>query len=291
MTLATENETNERRFCWEQVLRTNRLFRISQVFAPRELSGRLLPLYALFGAVEEICSEHSDPDVARRKLDWWRNEVSQLTKRGSNHPVLRELLGSGAWDALRRDSVARLFDGAEARLEPAAPARIEDLHAHCRDLSQPRFELELSLSGESPGLPYSVSALAVTSGLAQLLREVGRRPAAAGYWWLPLSMMAHHGVSRTDIRPNDSAPSVQALLADLIDASRAWSPSTDAGEQRRYAQTAESARHLVVMGRLQEHALGRLRPADPGQFEAELNRVGLAQLYQAWRAARQVNRP
>jgi phytoene synthase len=291
MALAEGNETNERRFCWEQVLRTNRLFRISQVFAPPELSAQLLPLYALFGAVEEICSEHADSDVARRKLDWWRSEVTQLDQRGSNHPVLRELLNTGAWDALRRDSLGRFFDGAGERLDPASPARIEDLHEQCRRLSEPRFELELSLSGGGPELPYSVSALAVTSGLAQLVREARRQPAAAGYWWLPLSMMAQHGVGRADIAPNAQPPQVQALFRELIDTCRAWSPSVDPRDEPRRMPTPASARHLVVMGRLQAQALGRLRPADPRQFEAELNRVGLTQLYQAWRAARQVNRP
>lgn len=291
MASAAGNETNERRFCWEQVLRTNRLFRISQVFAPKELSAQLLPLYALFGAVEEICSEHADSEVARRKLDWWRSEVAQLDRRGSNHPVLRELLNTGAWDALRRDSLGRFFDGAGARLDPVSPARIEDLHEQCRRLSEPRFELELSLSGGGPELPRAVSALAVTSGLAQLVREAGRRAAAAGYWWLPLSMMAQHGVSRADIAPGASAPSVQALLGDLIEACRAWSPTADSRDEPGRMRTPDAARHLVVIGQLQAQALGRLRPADPGQFEAELNRVGLAQLYQAWRAARQVNRP
>lgn len=289
--MAARVETNERRFCWEQVLRTNRLFRISQVFAPAGLAGKLLPLHALFGAVEEICSEHADTDIARRKLDWWRREVSQLGDRGSNHPILRELLQTGAWEVLRRDSLGRLFDGAEARLDPASPLGIEDLHEHCRDLSRPRFELELSLSGGGPGFPHAVSALAVTSGLAQLMREAHRRPSAGRYWWLPLSLMAQHGVGRAEIGPPAAAPQVRALLADLIDACCAWSPSEDRRHETGPARTPDSARHLVVMGRLQAHALGRMRSAQPERFDAELDRVGLAQLYQAWKAARRISRP
>jgi phytoene synthase len=272
------------------VLRTNRLFRISQVFAPAGLARKLLPLHALFGAVEEICSEHSDTGVASRKLDWWRNEVSQLGNRGSNHPILCELLHSGAWEALRGDSLGQLFDDAEARLDPASPLGIEDLQGHCRDLSQPRFELELSLSGSSPEFPYSVRALTVTSGLAQLMREAKRRSTAAGYWWLPLSMMANHGVSRADVRPNVSSPAVRALLDELIDACCAWSPALEQMHESRQAQAPDSARHLVVMGQLQAQALGRMRSAQPGQFDTEMDRVGLAQLYQAWKAARQVSR-
>lgn len=289
--MAAGSETNQRRFCWEQILRTNRLFRISQVFAPAALSGRLLPLYALFGAVEEICSEHSDADVARRKLDWWRNEISQLGTRGSNHPILSELLDTGAWEVLRRDSLARLFDGAEARLDPAAPAGIEELQAHCRSLGEPRFELELSLSGGQPKLPDSIEALAASCGLAQLLREAGRKPPPAGYWWLPLSMLAQHGVGRADIGTTAAALPVQALFEDLMASCRAWSSSVDRGYRSPPQQVPDSARHLVVMAELQVRALERLQPGRPGQIDAELNRVGLAQLYHAWRAARQVSHP
>ena len=60
------------------MLRTNRAFQISQVFAPAEQTDQLLALYALFAAVEEACSDYSDEEVARRKLHWWRSACLRL---------------------------------------------------------------------------------------------------------------------------------------------------------------------------------------------------------------------
>jgi len=141
MVLAGRKPSNEVRFCWEQVLRTNRLFRISLVFVPADRARQLLPLYALFGAVEEISSKHSDEDLARRQFDWWREECARLESQGSEHPILRELCDSGAYQAIRKDRLAQLFDDAESRLDPQAPSDMDGLKSLCGNLIQPQFQL------------------------------------------------------------------------------------------------------------------------------------------------------
>jgi phytoene/squalene synthetase len=288
MGLADRKPSNEVRFCWEQVLRTNRLFRISTVFAPTDRARQLLPLYALFGAVEEISSKHSDEDLARRKLDWWRQECAGLENQGSEHPILRQLVDSGAYQAIRKDSLAQLFDDAESRLDPRAPSDIDGLKSLCSKLIQPQFELELSLSGEKPESMPSLDGLGAVSGLAQLLRESCRSRRPAGYWWLPLSLMARHGVSRTDIgRDHRPDPAATAVFADLLGGcldGNAAPGSAVSGSQQEVA----AARHLFVLGELQASALRRLQPSQPGRFAADLTRVGLPQLYRAWKSARNI---
>ena len=286
MALAGRKPSNEIRFCWEQVLRTNRLFRISTVFAPPDRARQLLPLYALLGAVEEISSKHSDEDLARRKLDWWRQEFARLENRGSEHPILRELVDSGAYEAIRKDSLAQLFDDAESRLDPRAPSDIDGLKSLCSKLIQPQFELELSLSGEKLESVPSLDGLAAVSGLAQLLRESCRSRPPAGYWWFPLSLMARHGIIRADIahghRPD---PAAQALFADLLGSCLDWTSAPESAGPRP-KQGVAAARHLVVLGELQAAALRRLQLSQPGRFAADLTRVGLPQLYRAWKSAR-----
>jgi phytoene synthase len=279
-------ETNELKFCWEQVLRTNRLFRISQVFAPADRAAQLVPLYALFAAVEEVCSNFSEEEVARRKLDWWRNECTLSNTQGSDHPILRQLERTGALYALPRDSLERLFADAESRLDPMPPEHPEGLRERCRQISWPQFELELSLWGDSRPDAQSCDSIAAVSGLAQLMRETVRRGAPGNYWWLPLSLLARHGVSRPEISRDESAAPVQALFTELLGTCRNWAPQSLGG--RVLPQRADDAtRHLSVLSQLQSYALRRLRPDQPTRFAAELNRVGLAQLYQAWRVARQ----
>ena len=96
MAATAGSESNTHQFCWEQVLRINRAFRISQVFAPADKADQLLALYALFAAVEETCSAYSDEEVARRKLHWWRGECLRPGNDGGEHPISRELRRTGA---------------------------------------------------------------------------------------------------------------------------------------------------------------------------------------------------
>jgi len=290
MALVGNKQTNEVRFCWEQVLRTNRLFRISAAFAPTGRARQLLPLYALFGAVEELCSEHSDEDVARRKLDWWRQEFARLDHQESNHPILREFVRTGAHQALRKDSLAKLFDDAEARLDAAAPKDIAGLRALCCSLSRPQFELELSLSGMQQAAPRSLDTYSAISGLAQLLRESGRRRPPVDYWWLPSTLIARHGLSRAEIsRDGGPNPAAQAVFADLLEECLDWTPAPAPGGAAQEPEHA-ALRHLFVLGQLQAAAVGRLQPNQSGQFATELTRMGLPQLYQAWKAARRTGR-
>ena len=284
------SESNTRRFCWEQVLRTNRAFRISQVFAPAEQAGQLLALYALLGAVEETCSAYSDEEVARRKLHWWRTECRRLDADGGDHPITRELWRTGAHRKLRRDSLGQLFDDAEARLDAAAPADLDELRGLCRALSKPQVELELSLWDDAQPVDPLIDALGGASGLAQILRETTRRESSDRYWWLPLSLLARHGVNRSSIDEHAKAESVQALFTELLDHCGGWN-TTEAAASPASAHALPATRHLFVIGQLQANALLRLRASRPHCFAAELNRVGPPQLYQAWKTARRFNRP
>jgi hypothetical protein len=68
-------ENNDQYFCWERVLKSNSLFRVSHLFAPQEFAGQLLALHALFASIDQVRSEVSEELVARKKLDWWRFEL------------------------------------------------------------------------------------------------------------------------------------------------------------------------------------------------------------------------
>jgi phytoene synthase len=289
MALARNSLTNERRFCWEQVLRTNRLFRVSQVFAPPALAAQLLPLYAFLSAIEEVCSRYSDEDVARRKLEWWRTQSLCLDTGGGDHPILRELARTGVHRALRQDSLARLFESAEARLNGVPPADLEDLRRLCRAVSQPQFELEMCLCGSGSQTERLADVFGASSGLVQLLRESGRRGSANGYWWVPLTLLARHTVSRADIGRDTGAPQVRELFEGLLGQAAKWGCRPGGWEQSPGAQPTP-IRHLVVIGHLQARALRQLQPSRPEEFASELNRVGFTQLYQAWQAARRVSR-
>jgi len=134
-------------FCWEQILRTNRLFRVSHLFAPPQLSDQLLALYALFASIELLNCELSEELVARRKLDWWRGELLERDATDSHHPVVRHLSETGALRKLPESMLRLLLDSAESRFDALTPIDEDDFLRLCREIYRPQVLLESALGG------------------------------------------------------------------------------------------------------------------------------------------------
>jgi phytoene synthase len=285
------NQTNEQLFCWEQVDKTNRLFRVSHAFAPPEHRGKLLPLYALFSVVEEVCSGFPDEQLARSKLAWWRREILGRNPDGGSHPIIAELSRGASLSRFQKGCVERLLEDADSRLDGAPPPSLEDLRRRCAKVSRPQMELELSLCGvEEPDTAGIAAGQAARTGLVQLLRESLRARDTGAFWWLPLDLLARHGISRAEVRSAPGAEPAQAMLRELLAESQAW--GDDSGPLSNGITAPPGAMsHLLVHGELQSRLLARLRGKPPGRYRAEVGRTTLADLYHAWKTARRVNRP
>lgn len=283
-------QSNEQLFCWEQIAKTNPLFRLSHSFA-RPAQGRvLLPLYALFSVVEEACSSFSDEDLARSRLSWWRQECLGRDPGPASHPVIRELTRHADLGRPERHIIARLLDDAESRLDEVAPANLGELQNRCEQVGQPQLELELTLCGvNGPDAIRPRGGQGARTGLMQLLRESLRRPDSSAYWWLPLDLLAHHGVTRTEARRAATAREPRALFAAILTDAQTWGDGLKLPASGSPGQ-AEAVRHLQVLGTLQAGLLRRLGAGGPERFEAEMNRATPGDLFRAWKAARQVNR-
>lgn len=282
-----EPSGNDRLFCWEQVARVNPLFRISRVFAPNGLSERLLPLYALFAALEQLCAQESEAEIKRHKLDWWRSECLDRRLTESGHPILRELSRSGTARHLDRNVLAQLFDSTELRLDGPAPVDVEEFDALCRMTGSPQCTLEFAMTAN--GRDVQAPATAACLGLAQLLRESTGQGASRKFWWLPLNLLARHGISRGDLERDVDGPPARALFTETLQRGSSWLTESSR-EVEHAAGGPANIRHLAVHAQLQAFVVQRLTGGRPSEYQAAVRRAGWGGLLQAWRAARNVNR-
>lgn len=285
MTTPDSEHDNDRMFCWEQVSRTNRLFRISRVFAPRDCAEKLLPLYALFSVIEQICSSQTDMEVAARKLSWWRNECLHQGLGASQHPLVKELVRTGAADTLPVASIAALFEGADHRLSGSAPADMDLLRRNCIAIYRPQLELELSLSESPLAVGDFNPGLLARNGLFQLLRESSRGRGQGSFWWVPHNSLARYGVSREEITRNPKSPAVADLMKSLITGGVSWG-----GDPLHSLETAtldySPARHVFAISALYSRKLQRLLRTTTDRFAGEMVRLNPADLLAAWKRAR-----
>jgi phytoene/squalene synthetase len=281
MTTAESSASSHGRFCWEQVARTHRLFRISRIFAAPGTVAALLPLYALFSSVEEICASVSDEGVARRKLEWWGEECLGRTLAKSSHPVILELVGTGAAERVDWACFAEILRSAAGRLDAPPPSDLGELETRCLAIARPQAQMELAVCG-CGGAKQQLEEgrwLAV-NGLAQLLRE-GRLA------WLPMALSARHGVTRESLAGGDWPDGARILMGEVSEAAAQWGAETLIVAGDGFHQ----ARHLAVITGLNRGKIMGLPRRGAGKLASELNRSGFAELYLAWREARRFSRP
>ena len=275
------------RFCWEQILRTNRLFRVSHLFAPRHLSEQLLALHALFASIELLNYAISEELVTHRKLDWWRAELLQPNAAVSRHPIVRHLYDTGALRKLPASTLGRLLDNAESRFDAPAPKDEDDFLRLCQEICRPQALLELALEGiDETSISFNTTRL-FDGGLMQLLRERGRRKENA-FWWVPLSILARFKVNRNELEALHDSELLQALFTHIL---ALRGPSADYQMFKRQADFEEGAGlvHLQLINALQSRQLDRLQGMSPDLYSSELTRWRIGDLMKTWKLARQLN--
>jgi phytoene synthase len=281
---AAKGNSNDRLFCWEQVNKTNPAFRISQVFVSRDIAEKLLPLYALFSIVEQISGHSSEEELVHSKLAWWKLECSPERLDQSRHPVLQELRRTVSPGNLNPQLINRLLIAAESRFEAEPPPDISDLEGRCERWAGLQLDLEMAVSGLLPGALEVPAATLVRSGLLQLLRENSGKKEQGAFSWVPLNLMAKHGVSRNDFVDQPGSEGVKALLRELIVHHQLPGPQLAV----KIDATADFSgmRNYFAINGLYARKLKKLGKVPPNKHVAELSRVRTSDLLTAWRSAR-----
>ena len=203
----------------------------------------------------------------------------------AEHPIIAELSRTGAMEQLPRETLTRLLDMAAYRIEaPATPGK-EELVRLCQMTGHPGLQLELALSGNSrPPVP---TALAVRRGLAQLVREdLGRERHS---WWVPLDLMAKHGVRREDIPQESMSVAVKELFTDLL-REPGIQEYEKVDEKIDISEFNQSDRHVFVVDALSRRKLEHTKINSYDKRKDIWSRPRAGDLFCCWKAARQFSR-
>jgi phytoene/squalene synthetase len=277
---------NEQQICWEKVTRLNHFFRITSPYASGQFGQQLLAVHALFASLDELVSSSSDEFVALQTLAWWRAETTQNSIKKSRHPVIAFLHSTGAAQLISADSIRSLMDATEMRLEARAPASIERFNELCIQIYQPRIDVEAALTGGFSLSNVQRNAIAHNGGMTQLLQtSFSVQPADNNLWWVPLGLLARSGVKRSDLKADEHSAVTQKLMEEIISTSIRWSTAETAYRTPK-ADSQSSCLHLLLFSHLQQRLLGRLKNRKPSNYQAELLKIYLRDVFSVWRSAR-----
>jgi phytoene/squalene synthetase len=269
----TELETSDKEYCWAIVSRVQPLFLISAPYLSKVQTDGVLALYALFAAIEEVFFKVTDESVARAKLTWWAEQVLIPEAPTNDHPIVRQLHRTGAIAAGARKALELLMHTSLSRVDAPAPANPVELKMLCTSVGLHPLQLELALSGYDHE-SATMKEVGAVNGLLQLLRESSRSP-GRGYRWLPMSLLARHGVSQTELALKARSRMVMELIWELCQLGESWSMND-----------AVADRHCHVLAELNLRLLRHLKTINLNCHAKAFATTSLADSFHAWRSAR-----
>lgn len=232
---------------------------------------------ALFRSLRDIPMTVSDPSVGIAKIAWWQQELRSAPAEGTQHPVARALLDSGALDQLDPGGFSDYLHGLveELQEEPVA-----DVEALAERLDRTAGQEAFLLSGDAGVASTSLRVAGNAARLLDLMRTLVRKDAE--HRWLPMDLMARH-----QIRPGHASSAARdALVIDLADLAQDWRAAApvDPAVCGHPGAGYVALRDGVVMRRLEE---ARKRPRS---WVEQGRRALVGEVFSTWRLARRLGK-
>lgn len=270
-------------YCRDKAARSGSSFYYSFLFLPPVKRRAIIALYAFCREVDDAVDEISDPEVAARTLQWWRDEIQRTFQGEAAHPVGQALQSALAEFDLQEAYFLEIIDGMAMDLTQHRYQNYSELALYCHRVASVVGLLSVEIFGYQDRRTLRFAEkLGQALQLTNIIRDV-REDAQRGRIYLPLDEMAEFGVTEDDILHYRQTPALQALLAHqhrralkLYQQAMQSLPPDDRPAQRT----------ALIMAAIYSTTLNEI--ADDG-FQVMQHRVSitpLRKLWIAWRTAR-----
>ncbi|MFP5392031.1 MAG: squalene/phytoene synthase family protein, partial [Gammaproteobacteria bacterium] len=161
-------------YCQEKTVKSGSSFYYSFLFLPPERRRAITALYAFCREVDDTVDECTDQSIARIKLAWWRNEVSNTFKGQPEHPVMKALQPHIAPYQLQEQHLQAIIDGMEMDLDQTRYLDYTALQRYCWHVASVVGILSASIFGAtSPATLQYAEKLGLAFQLTNINRDVG----------------------------------------------------------------------------------------------------------------------
>ena len=226
-------------YCQDRAARSGSSFYYSFLFLPPDRRRAITALYAFCREVDDVVDEIADPQLARTKLDWWRDETRRLYAGVPEHPVTRALAPHLAAFSVDRVLLEEIIEGMQMDLDHSQFADFASLRLYCHRVAGVVGILASRIFGASdPQTSRFAETLGQAFQLTNIIRDVGE-DARRGRIYLPRDELARDGVAPDDILGCQHTPALESHLRaqaararELYRAAYALLPETDRRSQR-----------------------------------------------------------
>jgi len=239
-------------YCQQKTAQSGSSFYYSFLFLPPERRRAITALYAFCREVDDTVDETTDQSVARIKLAWWRNEVTQMFTGTPTHPVMLALQPHLAVYDLKQEHLLAIIDGMEMDLDQSRYLDYPNLKKYCWHVAGVVGILSASIFGvTNPQTLRYAEALGLAFQLTNIIRDVGE-DARKGRIYLPIDELQQFNVTAADLlnaRHSEKFEALMTFQADraqrLYDEAFALLPQEDRRAQRPGLMMAAIYRTLL----------------------------------------------
>jgi len=270
-------------YCQDKAAKSGSSFYYSFRFLPTQQRQAIIALYAFCREVDDTVDEIADADIARAKLDWWREEVQRIFQSNASHPVGLALQFALQNFDLHEEYFMEIIDGMAMDLDQFSYPEFKHLALYCHRAASVVGLLSAEIFGyqNRQTLKYAEN-LGMALQLTNIIRDV-REDAQRGRIYLPQDELQQFNVRADDLLALKSSPELIELLK--FQTARAKQYYQQAlqilPEADRYTQ-----RTGLIMAAIYEATLNEI---EKDNFQVMQHRVSLTpirKLWLAWRIAR-----
>jgi phytoene synthase len=270
-------------YCAQKAAQSGSSFYYSFLFLPPERRRAMVALYAFCREVDDVVDEVHDPEVARAKLAWWRQEIRATFDGAPQHPVARALQPVVAPYGIEPQQLAAVIDGMAMDLDLVRYVDFDELLRYCDRVAGVVGVMSAQIMGfTDPATRVYAHDLGIAFQLTNVIRDVGE-DAGRGRIYLPQDELARFGVAASAILRREGGESFRALMAFQVERARAW---YDRALAALPAVDRRAQRTGLAMAAIYQALLAEIERDGFRVLDRRISLTPLRKLWIAWRAAR-----
>lgn len=204
-------------YCRDLVRLHDRDRYLCALFAPARHRPAILALYAFDVEIRRIAATVSEPMAGEIRLQWWHDLLAAEDRdAAAGHPVGRALEAAIGGYGLPRQPLLDLIEARTFDLYTDPMPGLTELEAYLGHTVSAVMQLAAIVlaEGRDPRTAEAAGHGGVAVGLARLLRGLAAQ-AARGQVYLPVDLLARHGLAPADLLGEGDAGRVRAAVSEL----------------------------------------------------------------------------
>ena len=262
-------------------------FYYSFLFLSEPQRQAITALYAFCREVDDIVDEVHEEDIARTKLDWWRQEIDRVYAGNATHPIGKALTTAVSRYDLQQAYLMEVIDGMTMDLTQFSYPDFTQLTLYCHRVAGVIGLLSAEIFGYQARdtLRYAES-LGMAMQLTNIIRDV-REDAERGRLYLPQDEMTQYNVDIDAVLALKSSPELTALLQFQTERAQHYyqKAMTMLPDCDRYTQ-----RTGLIMANIYQATLQEIANDDFQVMQHRVSLTPLRKFWIAWTTAREQKR-